>query len=95
MNFEYGLVRHFIHQECEINISEEILDINILMSSPLDIEKFINTLYSLKAIVTTSLHVNIICQTYKIPCRLISIKNEIKEFMEMELNIEIFMRVQD
>ena len=78
INFEYGLVRHYIHQECKVNISEDILDINILMSSPRDIEKFIDTLYSLKAILTTSLHVNIICQTYKIPCRLISIKNEIK-----------------
>ncbi len=78
LNFKYGIVRHFIHQDCDIQISEDVLDINIMLSSSNDIENFINILYSLKAVVTTSLHVNIICQAYKIPCRLINLKNQIQ-----------------
>ena len=69
----YGLVRHFVHQNCDLKISEGITDLNILLSSPKDIENFIDQLVSFKAVVTTSLHVLILCISYNIPCRLIKI----------------------
>lgn len=75
---EYGLVRHFIHQNNDLTIDNDIRDINILLSSQNDIENFIDQLYACKAIVTTSLHVMILCLSYKIPCRLIDITEQEK-----------------
>lgn len=74
----FGLVRHFVHQDCPIELGEDIIDINILMSSAYDIENFIDQLYKCEAIVTTSLHVMILCLSYNIPCRLINIEGEIR-----------------
>lgn len=74
----YGLVRHFIHQNCDLKIDDDIKDINIMLSSPEDIENFIDTLYSCSAVVTTSLHVLILCISYNIPCRLINIDEKDK-----------------
>jgi hypothetical protein len=70
---DYGLVRHFIHQDCDLVVQEGIRDINILLSSSEDIECFIDQLHECRAVVTTSLHVLILCISYRIPCRLISI----------------------
>jgi hypothetical protein len=73
---DYGFVRHFVHQGCSLNIENGIRDINILLSSPVDIENFIDQIYECKAIVTTSLHVLILCISYRIPCRLISVTEQ-------------------
>lgn len=72
----FGLVRHFVHQDCDIDIGDDIVDINILLSSPADIENFISQLNKCEAVVTTSLHVMILCISYNIPCRLIDIEGE-------------------
>ncbi|WP_201615197.1 polysaccharide pyruvyl transferase family protein [Psychrobacter sp. JCM 18902] len=75
---QYGLVRHFIHQNSDLTIDSDIRDINILLSSQNDIENFIDQLFACKAVVTTSLHVMILCLSYKIPCRLIDITEQEK-----------------
>jgi hypothetical protein len=75
---DYGLVRHFIHHDCDIRIEAGIREINILLSSRSDIENFIDQLHECKAIITTSLHVVILCVSYGIPCRLISIDEKDK-----------------
>jgi hypothetical protein len=75
---DYGLVRHFIHHDCDVRVEEGIREINILLSSRSDIENFIDQLHECKAIITTSLHVIILCVSYGIPCRLISIDEKDK-----------------
>jgi glycosyltransferase involved in cell wall biosynthesis len=72
----YGLVRHFVHQDCKLNLSDDICDINIMLSSTEDIENFVEQINKCEAVVTTSLHVMILCHSYKIPCRLIDIPED-------------------
>jgi hypothetical protein len=67
----FGFVRHYVHQDSKIPVSDEVDDINILLSSAAEIELFIDRLNRCEAIVTTSLHVCILCNSYKIPCALI------------------------
>ena len=76
--YRYGFVRHYIHQNVPISLSNDIEDLNIMMSSPADLENFIARLCSYEAVLTTSLHVIILCHAYKIPCRLISLAGEVK-----------------
>ena len=73
---DYALVRHFVHQNCDLVVDEGVRDINILISSPRDLECFIDQLHECRAIVTTSLHVLILCISYRIPCRLITISEK-------------------
>ncbi len=68
----FGLVRHYVHQTKALQLHEDIDDINILMSSPRDIELFIDRINRCEAIITSSLHVTILCHSYGIPCRLIT-----------------------
>ena len=75
--YRYGFVRHYIHQNVPISLGNDIEDLNIMMSSPADLENFIARLCSYEAVLTTSLHVIILCHAYKIPCRLISLAGEI------------------
>ena len=75
--YRYGFVRHYIHQNVPISFSNDIEDLNIMMSSPADLENFIARLCSYEAVLTTSLHVIILCHAYKIPCRLVSLAGEI------------------
>jgi hypothetical protein len=76
VNARFALVRHYIHQDINLTLSDDIDDINILRSSPEDLEDFIDDIYSYEAVITTSLHVTILCHSYGIPCRLVSLKAE-------------------
>jgi hypothetical protein len=76
--YQYGFVRHFVHQDCQLFLDDNIEDLNILVSSKRDIERFIDKLCSYKAVLTTSLHVLILCHAYRVPCRLVSLETELK-----------------
>lgn len=76
--YTYGFVRHFIHQDIPLTFDEEIEDLNILLSSSSNIENFISRLASYKAVLTTSLHVMILCHAYRVPCRLVNLESEIR-----------------
>jgi hypothetical protein len=69
----YALVRHFVHRSLDLRLSDSVLELDILMSSPEDIENFIRQLLRCQAVVTSSLHVLILCVSYGIPCRLIDL----------------------
>ena len=75
----YAVVRHFVHQDAPILFDEDIKEVNILLSNPYDLENFIDQLYACKGVITTSLHVTIICHAYKIPCRLVRINNATRQ----------------
>jgi len=68
-----AFVRHYAHQALPLQFSEDVDDLNILMSSPRDIEQFIDKLLTYSAVATTSLHVRILCDAYFIPCALVSL----------------------
>ena len=68
----FGLVRHYVHQTNALQVHEDIDDINILVSSPRDLELFIDRINRCEAVITSSLHVTILCHAYGIPCRLIT-----------------------
>lgn len=72
----FGLVRHYVHQPNPLTVGEGVDDINILLSSARDIELFIDRLKRCEAVVTSSLHVTILCHAYRIPCRLITLAGQ-------------------
>jgi len=76
--FQYGFVRHFIHQDVPLTFEEGIEDLNILVSSAPSIENFITRLASYEAVLTTSLHVIILCHAYHVPCRLVSLEAQLR-----------------
>ena len=76
--FRYGFVRHFIHQDVPLTFEDGIEDLNILVSSVCSIENFVSRLASYDAVLTTSLHVIILCHAYRIPCRLVTLKSEVR-----------------
>lgn len=71
-NGKYALVRHYIHQKLELDLQDGIEDLDILMSSTHEIEEFIRLLNRYNGIITTSLHILIVCHSYGVPCRLIN-----------------------
>lgn len=76
--FRYGFVRHYIHQDVPLTFEDGIEDLNILVSSAASIENFVNRLASYDAVLTTSLHVIILCHAYQIPCRLVALKSQVR-----------------
>lgn len=68
----FGLVRHYVHQVNNVQLSEDIDDINILVSTKEHLENFLDRLNACEAVLTSSLHVTILCHAYHIPCRLIT-----------------------
>lgn len=76
--FRYGFVRHFIHQDVPLTFEDGIEDLNILVSSAASIENFVSRLASYDAVLTTSLHVIILCHAYRIPCRLVTLKSQVR-----------------
>jgi hypothetical protein len=77
-SFKYGFVRHFIHQDVPLTFEDGIEDLNILVSSASSIENFVSRLASYTAVLTTSLHVIILCHAYHVPCRLVSLKSQVR-----------------
>lgn len=74
----FGFVRHFVHQNCSVQVGTDVTELNILMSNPVEIEEFIDALNRCEAVATTSLHVCILCNSYKIPCVLVSLDSEVR-----------------
>ncbi len=70
-NGRTALVRHFTHASLPITLPENFDELNVLMSHPDDIRAFVSTLASYDAVVTSAMHVMIICHSYGIPCALV------------------------
>lgn len=71
-NGRIALVRHFSHARIPIATSDRIDEVSVLMSRRADIESFVQTLGQYDAVVTSAMHVMIACQSYGIPCGLIT-----------------------
>lgn len=71
-NGRIALVRHFTHASLPITLPENFDELSVLMSHPDDIHAFVAKLASYDAVVTSAMHVMIICHSYGIPCALVA-----------------------
>lgn len=71
-NGRVALVRHFSHERVPLNLPENFDELSVLMSSPKAIEAFISKLVCYDEVVTSAMHVMIICHAFGIPCSLVT-----------------------
>lgn len=69
---EIVLVRHVNHATIPMILPAGVKEISVAVASASDIERFIDTLYSAKRVVTSAMHCFIVCQSYSIPCALVN-----------------------
>lgn len=70
-NGRMALVRHFTHASLPVTLPENVDELSVLMSHPDDIRRFVATLATYDAVITSAMHVMIACHSYGIPCALI------------------------
>lgn len=73
-NGKIALVRHFTHSSIPLNLPESIEELDVLVGSPDAIKDFLSKLNKYDAVITSAMHVMIACQSYGIPCGLITFK---------------------
>lgn len=71
-NGRIALVRHFTHLSLPITVPENMDEISVLRSHPDDIREFVEKIAHYDAVVTSAMHVMIVCHSYGIPCTLVS-----------------------
>jgi Polysaccharide pyruvyl transferase len=71
-NGRIALVRHFSHANLPIALAENMDELSVLASHPTAIRRFVTELNQYDAVVTSAMHVMIICHSYGIPCCLIT-----------------------
>jgi len=71
-NGRIALVRHASHDRVPLKLSENCDELNILVSHPDQISNFLTKLIKYDEVITSALHVLICCQSYGIPCSLVT-----------------------
>lgn len=71
-NGRVAFVRHFSHTSLPMQLPENFDEFSVMRSRPADIEAFVKTLISYDQVVTSAMHVMITCQSYGIPCALVT-----------------------
>jgi len=71
-NGRVALVRHFSHERVPLKLPENFDELSVLMSSPQAIEEFISKLVCYDEVVTSAMHVMIVCHAFGIPCSLVT-----------------------
>ena len=71
-NGRVAFVRHFSHSSLPMQLPENFDEYSVMRSRPKDIEDFVKTLIVYDQVVTSAMHVMITCQSYGIPCALVS-----------------------
>ena len=73
-NGKTALVRHFTHSSIPLSIPANMEELDVLVGSPESIKEFLTKLNKYDAVITSAMHVMIACQSYGIPCGLITFK---------------------
>ena len=73
-NGKVALVRHFTHERIPLTLSNNMEELNVMLSHPNSIEEFVTELNMFDEVVTSAMHVFIVCQSYGVPCSLITFK---------------------
>jgi hypothetical protein len=71
-NGKIAFIRHFSHTSAPMQLPENIEELSVMMSRPTDIVEFVGKLAQYDAVVTSAMHVMITCQSYGIPCGLVT-----------------------
>lgn len=71
-NGRVAFVRHFSHTALPMDLPENFDEFSVMKSRPADIEQFISTLIEYDQVLTSAMHVMITCQSYGIPCALVT-----------------------
>jgi len=71
-NGKVALVRHFTHKSIPIVLPEGMDELDIFMSHPDEIKKLVEALNTYDRVITSAMHIFITCQSYGIPCALIT-----------------------
>lgn len=67
-----GLVRHFSHLRVPLLFGDDVEEFDVRVSLPSGIEAFIDRLHQYEVIITSAMHVAIMCVAYGIPHRLVT-----------------------
>jgi hypothetical protein len=71
-NGRIAFVRHFSHKNIPMQLPDNVDEYPVLMGRSADIAAFCATLNEYDAVVTSAMHVMIVCQSYGIPCGLVT-----------------------
>jgi hypothetical protein len=71
-NGRIALVRHHSHRNAPIDLPDNVDELSVLMSRSGDIEAFMRALVRYDAVLTSAMHVMTACQSYGIPCGLVT-----------------------
>ena len=71
-NSRVALVRHFTHKGIPLILSPNMDELDVLISHPEDIKALVTELNKYERVVTSAMHIFITCQSYGIPCALIT-----------------------
>ena len=70
-NGRTAFIRHHKHRNLPVVLPEGYDELEVLVSHPDDIRRFVTELATYDQVVTSAMHVLITCQSYGIPCALI------------------------
>jgi hypothetical protein len=73
-NGRTAFIRHHTHLQAPVNLPANFDELSVLLSHPDDVIAFIKKLNEYENVVTSAMHVMITCQSYGIPCALVSFK---------------------
>jgi exopolysaccharide biosynthesis predicted pyruvyltransferase EpsI len=71
-NSRVALVRHFTHKAIPLTLSPNMDELDVLISHPDDIKTLVEDLNKYERVITSAMHIFITCQSYGIPCALIT-----------------------
>jgi hypothetical protein len=71
-NGKIAFIRHFSHTSIPMQLPENMEELSVLMSKQDDIAAFVGKLATYDAVITSAMHVMITCQSYGIPCGLVT-----------------------
>jgi hypothetical protein len=71
-NGRIALVRHYIHRRLFLKIPQNMDELSILLSEPDEIKAFVHTLGQYESVITSAMHIYIVCHSYGIPCALVT-----------------------
>jgi hypothetical protein len=71
-NGRIGFIRHFSHASIPLQLPENFEELSVMISTPTQIAEFVGKLAGYDSVITSAMHVMITCQSYGIPCGLVS-----------------------
>jgi hypothetical protein len=71
-NGKIAFIRHFSHTSIPMQLPDNIEELSVMMSRQHDIADFVAKLATYDSVLTSAMHVMITCQSYGIPCGLVT-----------------------